>query len=88
MKKIWEKIDAWLKANQDKLLHCAVFGWLVSLGLMFGPLVGGIVFAVLLVLSVIKEAKLDNAPDWGDLWWGMIGGIISLLVQVISNWIV
>lgn len=69
--------------GSDKLLHCAIFGWAVALASLFGFYVSLGVFFALLILSIIKENKLDSFRDKKDTLFGCIGGGISLIISFI-----
>ena len=66
----------------DKVLHFLGGGWITSLFSplgWFGILIG---FAIMLVLSFIKEEFLDNSFDWKDICAASIGGGISVVIYL------
>ena len=71
------------KIGTDKLLHLAFGGWFVALFMTLNFWAGIASFAVLIALSILKEAKLDSKPDWMDAVWAFGGGCLSLLFGLV-----
>lgn len=72
------------KYGSDKIMHCAIFGWIVALFGIINFYAGLGAFAVMFVLSVYKEKKLDDFFDKNDLLFGTLGGLLSLLICFIK----
>lgn len=72
------------KIGDDKILHFLVFGIAVSYGLFFSLIFGLIVFVLMAGLSILKEKKFDNNFNAKDIYSGLIGGGVSLVIYILS----
>ena len=79
MKKLNELIS---KVGYDKVAHFAIAGWLVSAASAYGFKWMAIVFVCVMLLSVIKEALLDEKFDWGDIVAACLGMLLSLVLYI------
>lgn len=79
MKKLNELIS---KVGYDKVAHFAIAGWAVSAASAYGFKWMAIVFVCVMLLSVIKEALLDEKFDWGDIVSAFLGMLTSLILYI------
>lgn len=79
MKKLNELIS---KVGYDKVAHFAIAGWAVSAASAYGFKWMAIVFTCVMLLSVIKEALLDENFDWGDIVASFLGMFASLVLYI------
>ncbi|MBR2456110.1 MAG: hypothetical protein IKB31_02975 [Bacteroidaceae bacterium] len=70
------------KVGYDKVAHFAIAGWLVSAASAYGFKWMAIVFVCVMLLSVIKEALLDEKFDWGDIVSAALGMFVSLILYI------
>lgn len=79
--KIVEEVGA------DKLLHFLLTAWLVAEAKIYGVFPMMIVFVAVIILGMAKEKWLDEKADYTDVWWSVLGGFASLLLAVISDFV-
>lgn len=79
MKKLNELIS---KVGYDKVTHFAIAGWAVSAASAYGFKWMAIVFTCVMLLSVIKEALLDEKFDWGDIAAAALGMFVSFILYI------
>lgn len=70
------------KVGYDKVAHFAIAGWAVSAASAYGFKWMAIVFVCVMILSVIKEALLDEKFDWGDIVSAFLGMFLSLVLYI------
>lgn len=79
MKKLNELIG---KVGYDKVAHFAIAGWAVSAASAYGFKWMAIVFVCVMLLSLIKEALLDENFDWGDIAAAFLGMFTSFILYI------
>ena len=70
------------KVGYDKVAHFAIAGWAVSAASAYGFKWMAIVFTCVMLLSVMKEALLDENFDWGDIVAAFLGMFVSLVLYI------
>lgn len=71
------------KFGADKLLHFLVAAWIVSEAKIYGTAAMLITTVIVLLLSVIKEVKLDSYASANDVLAAMCGCITSIGLYIL-----
>lgn len=74
------KLTDWMvnTFGNDKILHFFGGGWITSMFSPFGWTGILIAFAIVIILSFIKESFLDDIFDGKDILAAIIGGTVSI----------
>lgn len=87
LKQLMTKINEFLFENQnfgiDKVLHFFVGAWFVAEFKIYGVIPMMVSwFIIIIILSFIKEKYMDKNFDARDLFFGVAGGFLSILLYI------
>lgn len=78
-----KKLNNFIKdIGVDKVLHFAFGGWAVSVASPFGVLAMAIMFAIIMILSIVKEKYLDEEFDSGDINAAFLGCFTAFMAYI------
>lgn len=70
------------KFGMDKIAHFALFGFIVALAGIFGLIPAIVAYLAMAFASCFKE-RADSVFDDNDIYAGVLGGFIAILVTLI-----
>lgn len=88
MEKFWNfiKVNVNKLVNHygtDKCLHFLVGAWLTSMATPLGFWFTMLMFAFVAIISYVKEAYVDDVGDKVDMYAGICGSSVSLMIWFI-----